>query len=65
MAPPEALEQRGLTDGQLDGIGLGCRQGLHGSCKILNPGQEAAFAKESVVNGNVQAASGFWIKEPA
>ena len=63
LAAGDALEVAGLAGGELDGVGRSLDNGLHGLGHVLDPREESGLIEEAVVDGDIEAAAGFGVKE--
>ena len=60
----DRLKDRGLADGELNGIGSGRDEGVDGAIEILDAREEALFIEEAVIDGDIEAAARAGMEEP-
>lgn len=62
-AARNGLEEVGLADGELDGIGCGLDYRLHGRVEVLDAREEPKLVEEPVINRHVEATATLGIEE--
>ena len=53
----DELQQAGLPDRQLNGIGAGVEHGSNGAIHVFDPCENGIFVKESMVDGDVETSA--------
>ena len=59
----QRLQESSLADGQLNGVGRSRNQRVNGIGKIFDTGKKTILIEKSMIDGDVEAAIGFCVKE--